>query len=467
MIDQDILVPLWLFVLLIALAMAGLLDRVLVPGVRWFLRRRVNFAIDEFNTRLKLSLRPFHLTKRQVLVDRLIYDPEVIAAMRQFADEQGMPSEVAQAKVAEYAKEIVPAFNAYFYFRFVYWLSRKLARMLYRVHVGFEDNHRLEDVDPEATVAFVMNHRSNMDYILVSYLVSRQSTLSYAVGEWARVWPLQTLVKAMGAFFVRRNSGDPLYRKVLERYVCQATKEGVCQAVFIEGGLSHDGRLREPRLGFLDYMVRNYDAARDRDIVFVPVGINYDRVIEDQSLLLRSDPTAEKRSKWFAYKTLFVFWRKNTKISVRDRRKRFGYASVNFARPISLRAYAAEHAIDFQALDRDRRFAEVKTLADTLVDSIARVIPILPVPLVAAAIRAAKGQALSDHEIKSRVHDMIDAMQSRGAPIRDEERPRERTLEYALATLRHRRVIGEDHAVAADRVDLLEFYANSLAHWEG
>ena len=41
--------------------------------------------------------------------------------------------------------------------------------------------------------------------------------ISYAVGEWARIWPLQTLVRAMGAYFVRRDSRDPLYRKVLER----------------------------------------------------------------------------------------------------------------------------------------------------------------------------------------------------------------------------------------------------------
>lgn len=57
----------------------------------------------------------------------------------------------------------------------------------------------------------------------------------------------------MGAYFVRRNSGDDLYRRVLERYIAMATEAGVPQAVFPEGGLSRDGRLREPRLGVLDY----------------------------------------------------------------------------------------------------------------------------------------------------------------------------------------------------------------------
>src|SRR5690606_18639658 len=104
-------------------------------------------------------------------------------------------------------------------------------------------------------------------------------------GEWARIFPLDMLIRAMGAFFVRRGSQNPLYRKVLERYVCMATKSGVCQAVCLEGGLSRDGRLGEPKLGFLDYMLRNYDWQTDRSVVFVPVSVNYDRVLEDQNMV--------------------------------------------------------------------------------------------------------------------------------------------------------------------------------------
>jgi hypothetical protein len=44
--------------------------------VRWALRRRANRAIEELNTKLKLRIQPFKLTKRQVLTDRLVFDPE-------------------------------------------------------------------------------------------------------------------------------------------------------------------------------------------------------------------------------------------------------------------------------------------------------------------------------------------------------------------------------------------------------
>ena len=58
------------------------------------------------------------------------------------------------------------------------------------MRVGQFDRAEYDLIDKDATVIFVMNHRSNMDYVLVTHLASRAGALSYAVGEWARVWPL-------------------------------------------------------------------------------------------------------------------------------------------------------------------------------------------------------------------------------------------------------------------------------------
>ena len=122
--SSEVVLPWWVFLLLVAVTVLALLDRIFLPSVRWFIRRRVNRAIDEVGTRLRISLRPFQLTKRQVLLDRLIYDAQVIEVMQAYAQERNMPRAVAQARVTEYAKEIVPAFNAYVYFRLGYWLSK-------------------------------------------------------------------------------------------------------------------------------------------------------------------------------------------------------------------------------------------------------------------------------------------------------------------------------------------------------
>jgi glycerol-3-phosphate O-acyltransferase len=292
---SQVTLPLWLALLISALAIWAAFERIIVPGVRWFLRRRFNRSIDELNTRLKLRIQPFKLARRQALIDQLIFDPEVLRAVEEYAAANKVSREAAQARARAYAREIVPSFSAYAYFGIGTRLARWVSTFLYRVRLGYMDEEAMTSVDPDAAVIFVINHRSNMDYVLVTYMAATSSALSYAVGEWARVWLLQNLIRSMGAYFVRRDSREPLYRKVLSRYVHLAVAGGLAQAMFPEGGLTRDGKLRPPKLGLLSYMVSGFDPKGPRDAVFVPVGINYDRVLEDRCAARRADhPEGEK-----------------------------------------------------------------------------------------------------------------------------------------------------------------------------
>ena len=236
--------PLWFFVLVLLLAAWAAYDHVVVPALRWIVSTPANRVIEELSSRLRIGIRPFQRTRRQALIHRLLTDPKVQQAAEQDAVLRKVPLSASMKTVERYAREIIPAFNAYLYFRVGYWLGRGLARTLYRVRLGFIDSEGIARIPADATVVCVMNHRSNMDYVLAGYLAADQAALSYAVGEWARVWPLSALIRAMGAYFVRRNSADELYRRVLERYVAMATEAGVPQAVFPEGGLSRGQRVQ-------------------------------------------------------------------------------------------------------------------------------------------------------------------------------------------------------------------------------
>ncbi len=467
MFDDAITLPAWLFYVLLIAAAYAIVMSVLFPSVRWFVRRRLNRAVDRINDSLHITIKPLQRTRRQILIDQLIFDQEVIAEIENIARETGKPRDVLQQEVKRYAREIVPAFNAYVYFRIGYWLAKKIARFLYRVRVNAADQHGLATIDKETAVVFVMNHRSNMDYVLISYLAAEQVTLSYAVGEWARVFPLESLVRAMGAFFVRRGSQNPLYRKVLARYVHMATQSGVCQAVFLEGGLSRDGRLSEPRLGFLDYMLRYYDPHNDRNITFIPVGINYDRVLEDKNMLGWED-RANRPGKWQNFNKFLHFMRVNLFSSSRSRWSRYGYASVNFGIPISMRDYALERGLVFRVMDKEQRVGEVENLAHHLMDAIRLVIPIIPIPIIATVFVQANGQALRSLDIMARADQLMDAMMQRGAAMRPNQKPRHKTMADALENLKHRHIVFEkdDHFTVNPAFDgLLTYYANSLSHW--
>ena len=469
MMTGQITISVWLFILLIIIGVSAVLDRILIPSTRWFLRRRINRVIDEIGTRLDIEIRPFQLTKRQVLIDRLVYDPKVVEEIQNHARLNDMPLEVVQKKVVTYAREIVPSFNAYLYFRIGYWLAKKIARLLYRVRVGLIEDEKYLSIDPDSTVVFVMNHRSNMDYILVAFLAAERTTHSYAVGEWAKIWPLQMLIRAMGAFFVRRNSGNPLYRRVLERYIHMATREGVCQAVFLEGGLSRDGRLQTPKLGLIDYMLRRFDPATDRDVVFIPVGINYDRTLEDRSLLRSFDPAAEKRSWWFVCRTTFKFIRRSIVLMILSRWRRYGYACVNFGTPVSTKAYCQDQELNFSRLPRTDRFPEIEKLCHRLMSAISEVVPVLPVSLMSTVFLDAMDTELNISDIEENSNRLINELQARGAPVFGMARST-RALDIVeaidLMTLRRMVTASGNHFKAVSKEEtIMRYYANTIDHW--
>jgi glycerol-3-phosphate O-acyltransferase len=312
-----------------------------------------------------------------------------------------------------------------------------------------------------------MNHRSNMDYVLVSFLAAERVALSYAVGEWARIWPLQSLIRAMGAYFVRRNSGDPLYRMVLQRYVQMATEGGVPQAMYPEGGLTTDGRLRVPKLGLLDYMLKGFDPEGERDLVFVPVGLNYDRVLEDRTLLRKLDAAAGRVSTARSATTALRFLGRQAWHALRGRRFRHGYACVNFGRPISMRAWSRAGSVDFRRLsDADRRCA-IAAVGRDLMAAIGRIVPVLPVPLVATVLLRDPARALSALELKSAVQALMDAVEARGGRVYVPRADRDYAIEVGLRMLTLRRLVIEEEGlfhVAPGELPILRYYANSIAH---
>jgi glycerol-3-phosphate O-acyltransferase len=467
---EPITVPLWLFVAIAVFALWSLLDRLLIPSGRWFVRRRLNRLIDRVNQKLAVEIKPFQLTKRQVLIDRLVYDPQVVAAANEHARANNLPREVAMVEVRRYAREIVPTFNAYIYFRVGYSIARAVARFLYRVRLGFADERTLAGVPPNTAVVFVMNHRSNMDYVLVAFLAAERTALSYAVGEWARIWPLQQLIRSMGAYFVRRNSNSPIYRRVLERYVHMATEAGVAQAMYPEGGLSRDGRLREPKLGLFDYMLKSFDPKGTNDIVFVPVALNYDRVLEDRTLLRSLDRETPRRGAWFAARTTISFWLSQLGLMLRGRWFRFGYACVNFGGLISARDWLANHAGvvggDLRGLDKEQRFEIVGRLARDVMDEIARLVPVLPVSLIATVLLEAE-RPLDELELKVRASDLVTHFEKRGAKLYLPRGDRDYAFHVGLRMLALRHLVEESNglfvAAATDR-PLLAYYSNAIAH---
>ncbi len=465
--NTPIIFPLWLVLLVAILAAITLLNHFLLPGLRWFLRGRVNRAMEEIGSRLRMKLPTFQLTKRGVLIDRLVYDPEIMHAVGEAAEKRKIPRDAVMAEVVTYAREMVPAFNAYFYFKIGLIVARRFARMFYMVRMGHAARGVKKDLPKNTAIVFFINHRSNIDYLLITYLAYKTTTLSYGAGEWARIWPFRSLLRFAGAYILRRDASDPLYRKVLERYVQMATESCVPHAIFAEGQLSRDGKVHRPKLGMLGYITKKFHVKQPYDIVFIPVATNFDRVFEERTLIVNQKTDFRGRGTLFVLGSTLVFlwtqiWRK-----IKGQWSGFGIASAGFGEPLSLRDWCKQHRVNFATQGKQKRFKNVSRLADELMQRVAGEIPVLPVPLVSTLILDSHPSG-NEQELAEKAYNLMVEMHDAGAHISLLKGGELEEIRKAIDQMKLRKLIIKDSAgnlaAVSNEIPLLEYYANSIAH---
>src|SRR5688572_20945907 len=336
----------------------------------WWWRRWTRTAALRAMLRFRARVDRYKLTSKRYITDALLADEAIAGAVREHAREQGLTADAAWARVRTYIREIVPSFNLLMYYRVGYAASSALLNLFYKTSVRVRDAEAFARLPRESIVIYLMNHRSNADYVLASYALAGQVAISYAVGEWARVFPLEYLFKSFGAYFVRRRFREPLYHTVLERYVQLITRNGVTQGIFPEGGLTRDGGLRPAKIGLLDYML---GTAREpgfaERMYVVPVALNYDRVLEDRSLLreLRVKEQGEQVPRLAQFREVLNYAVSSFgRLSTR-RWKRYGRAAVVVGDPVPVAPWLAGVAASGGSLfDRPRpeRLALVQQFCD-------------------------------------------------------------------------------------------------------
>ena len=176
-------------------------------------------------------------------------------------------------------------------------------------------------------------------------------------------------------------------------------------------------------------------------------------------------PSAPRRAASYAAARAVAFVAHNVKLMATGRWYRFGYACVNFGRPVSMRDYVAERRLDFRDLSEAERHAEVERVARLVMAEVARVIPVLPVSLVASVFARDAGAALSELQLKSEVYELIRRLEGIGAHIYVPRGDLDYSVGVGLRMLTLRRIVTEEdglyRANPADR-SALEYYAHAI-----
>jgi glycerol-3-phosphate O-acyltransferase len=109
----------------------------------------------------------------------------------------------------------------------------------------------------------------------------------------------------------------------------------------------------------------------------------------------------------------------------------------------------------------------VAALGAELMRAVGRVIPVVPVPLIAAVFVAQPSRALSELELKSEVEKLLARLRARGAHVYIPRGDFDYALAVGLRMLRLRRLVEEDQGLFRARLEeipLLAYYANSISH---
>jgi glycerol-3-phosphate O-acyltransferase len=254
------------------------------------------------------------------------------------------------------------------------------------------------------------------------------------------------------------------------------TRNGVTQGIFLEGGLSRDGKLGKAKIGLLDYVlgVARESSMRER-LYIVPVAINYDRVLEDRSLLRELDAREGRkrptRSAQLGEVLRYVWW--NMARLVARRWRRYGRAAVVIGDPFPLGPWLDQQDHESGGLftiERAERLARVQALSDSVLERIAAIIPVTPVTLACAAIQSFDGDFISHQQLIARIGEMRDVLRELNARVIHHEGSVDDIFDRAWRMLKMRRIlvrVGAGYSVLAGNRALVSYYANSISHLLG
>ncbi|WP_425563054.1 glycerol-3-phosphate 1-O-acyltransferase PlsB [Luteimonas vadosa] len=265
--------------------------------------------------------------------------------------------------------------------------------------------HHLDDlkaIAPGNEIVYVPCHRSHMDYLLLSYLLYTRGIVPphIAAGVNLNLPVIGNLLRRGGAFFIRRSfRGNALYSAVFTEYVAQLVSGGYALEYFIEGGRSRTGRLLRPKGGMVAMTVRAYLRQPTRPVLFQPVYIGYEKLMEGSSYLEElSGKPKDKESIWQLLWGIPKVLRQN-----------YGQVVVNFGEPIALGDVLAEHAggWDGEPLDDEDRpdwlSETVDAVAERIQVNVNRAADVNPINLLAMALLSTPKHAMGEGDLLAQI----------------------------------------------------------------
>ncbi len=338
------------------------------------------------------------------------------------------------------------------------------------VTLDMEGLHQIKSAATRAPLVFVPCHKSHFDYLILNYLLFRNNMPSphIAAGRNLAFWPMGTLFRKSGAFFLRRTfRGAKLYAAVFARYVHMLISQGVNIEFFIEGGRSRTGKLVLPKTGLVSILLDAYKDKICPDLIFVPVYIGYDRLLEESAILRELEGNKKKQES---------FWELLQARKVL--KKRHGRVYVQFAEPISLKGLLATANPSLEDMDQTQYQAFGRNLAYRVIGAINAISVVTPQALTACAILNHPKQRFSQEELMDYVETYLSYLHTQKVRLSENMDDPYHAVESVLAMYSDRKFItrqrpkGQEGSAGDQKWYLvwenkrlnLEYYKNNCIH---
>ncbi len=258
--------------------------------------------------------------------------------------------------------------------------------------LNFEE---IRKIAPSTSLIFSPCHRSHIDYLALSYLLYYKDLMlpQIVAGKNLNLPLVGPLLRKGGAFFMRRSfSNNRLYSVVFYEHLRKLMQRGHSIEFFPEGGRSRSGKLMPPRPGIISMILRSFLGMDEKQVSFVPISINYEKVLEGNSYINEVMGAEKKKEN---LKDIFSVFR--------DFRNYLGEAYLQFGEPISLNALLKEYPLSDYPSEKDWLFKVTPILGKKIMTNINDSTFVTSTALFSLAILNSDGFSISKQELVSRI----------------------------------------------------------------
>jgi len=338
----------------------------------------------------------------------VLNSPELRRNIKEISAQTGKSENSLQRAADRYIRELVPG-NSKLGYRLLIWFGRFVYQRGYDPEIAIEPEEadRLRELTQKHPVAFVSNHRSQMDsFAIFSALHDASLPHPFTFGGINMKLPIMgNILKGAGLIFIRRSFAKNLvYKVVLMTYIDFLVERRLPLFWAIEGTRSRTGKLVPPKFGLLSWVLDAQHRLSKEDLYLVPIVVSYEQITDVQSY---SDEQRGKKKKPENFRWLVKF--------IASFKHPMGKISVRFGEAVSVH----------EQMDRIRREApEILDQPDSVVRRIVitscrrmnDATPVTIPSLVCLTLLGASPRAVTQQELVKEFNHLVTYVRANGWP---------------------------------------------------